>query len=345
MRIIIMGTGPFAVPTAERLLQLGHDIPLVVTRPLPSPAPKKTPPRPVFDWATKAGIELFEPASANDEATIANLASYNADLFFVCDYGQILSNDCLGATRLGGINLHGSILPRHRGAAPVQWALLRGDEEAGVTVIHMTARLDAGPALVIAKTEVVADETAEDLEPRLAQIGVEATNEALRMLEGADQTGQLGEIQDQALVTRAPRFHKSHGQLDCRHSAEYLVRLIRACQPWPSTFGQLVWTSGKSLRIQVRSARWCQEIDELSELEVGGAAAVRTDAIAGHSPLDWSSPWDHVLAIRCGSGYLLASRIQPAGKRVMDASEFLRGHPVNSDASLTLPEVPIKALA
>ncbi|OYW19101.1 MAG: hypothetical protein B7Z55_09480, partial [Planctomycetales bacterium 12-60-4] len=133
------------------------------------------PPAPVRDWAKENSLPIFEPQSINDPVAIAELEKYAPELFFVCDYGQILSKACLSVPRLGGINLHGSLLPRHRGAAPVQWALLKGDAEAGVSVIHMTPRLDAGPILSVASTMILPDENAGQLEPRLAEIGIEAS--------------------------------------------------------------------------------------------------------------------------------------------------------------------------
>ena len=254
-RIIIMGTGPFAVPSAESLYRQGCQIPLVVTRPLPQPIPKKCPPRPIAQWATGHGLPLFEPVSINAPAAVEQLRSYQADLFFVCDYGQILSADCLAASRLGGVNLHGSLLPRHRGAAPVQWTLLSGDRQAGVSAIHMTPRLDAGPILATRATDIHPAETAADLEPRLAELGSQVTLEAVELLARWDGSSPLGQLQDAALVTRAPRFRKQDGQLDFRLPAEYLARLIRACQPWPGTFADLAWSTGKSLRVLVRSAQ------------------------------------------------------------------------------------------
>lgn len=364
MRIVIMGTGPFAVPTAQMLLDDGHDIPLVVTRPTANPQAKKQPSRPVFDWAVVNGIEVFEPQSINEPAAIERLSALGADLFFVCDYGQILSNDCLAAAKLGGINLHGSVLPRHRGAAPVQWALLRGDTVAGITVIHMTPRLDAGPALVVSQIDVAADENAGELEPRLAQLGVQATQQSVEMLGGWDGTSVIGTVQDRSLVTKAPRFHKSHGQLDFRLPAEYLVRLIRACQPWPGTFAELTWgtqESGKKIRVIVRAARALHTATaqylgvDGSRLAPGAAAtvelpsseeldaapqAVRDDLAA----YDWSGCWTKTLAASTPQGVLVIGRIQPAGKREMDAAEFLRGHPVDATTRFELPSTEIQPL-
>ena len=339
MRIILMGTGPFAVPTCKRLLADGHDIPLVVTRPLVDPNAKKLPPRPVFDWAQSADLSMFEPASINSPDAIEKLNELKADLFFVCDYGQILSKECLEASKLGGINLHGSLLPRHRGAAPVQWSLLRGDTTAGVSVIHMTPRLDAGPTLAVRETSIHDDETAEELEPRLAEIGVDATVDSLKLLSSWDGSSELGQIQDKGLVTKAPRFAKADGALDFRLPADYLVRLIRACQPWPGTFAELAWPDGKKkLRLIIRRARNVAAIPTVN-LQAGEARRVSLAELferdpkfcaesAWSNPEQWSDKWQEVIAVGCSEGVLLISEVQPSGKRLMNAQEFMRGHQV-----------------
>lgn len=351
-----MGTGPFAVPSAEQLRIDGHEIPLVVTRPLVDPNAKKLPPRPVFDWATANRFKIYEPTSINDDAAIEELKTYEADLFFVCDYGQILSNTCLSAARLGGINLHGSTLPRHRGAAPVQWALLRGDQRAGVTVIHMTPRLDAGPAIAADDLKVNEDETAAELEPRLAQLGVKMTTDSVEQLGSWDGESQLGEIQDKSLVTKAPRFAKQDGQLDFRLSASYLSRLVRACQPWPGCFAELAWppsasSKQKKIRVIARAARFLQsplpDIENKLALEPGSVIEFLADAEEVQAMSDyshWEAPWARMLAVRCTDGVLLIGRVQPAGKREMDAHEFLRGHPVTDGCRFELPEPPKSAL-
>lgn len=355
MRIVVMGTGPFAVPTAQRLLDAGHEIPLVVTRPLVDPNAKKLPPRPVFDWAKKWGLEVFEPASINADEAMVVVQSHAPDLLFVCDYGQILSNTCLTTARLGGINLHGSLLPRHRGAAPVQWALLRGDELAGVTVIHMTPRLDAGPALSIASTPIAVDETAEGLEPRLAELGVEASMQAIELLSNWDGSSAVGVIQDKSLVTKAPRFAKSDGALDFRLPADYLVRLVRACQPWPGTFAELSWAGGKTMRLIVRAARSLPAehiaTPELKQGEPGTVAVVTAAEIVGvsdeavGSAKDFSvAPWQRMLGVATSDGVFLAGRVQPSGKREMDVEELLRGHPLSSGTRFLLPENPLEKL-
>ena len=192
MRIVVMGTGPFAVPSCRRLVEAGHEIALVVVRP---PANAKAPQAPVEAWASEQGLPLYQPTSINLAEAIERLRTVAAELFFVCDYGQILSKECLSITRLGGINLHGSLLPRHRGAAPVQWSILAGDQRAGVSVIHMTPGLDAGPVLSVRATNVLPDENAGELEVRLSQIGAEATIEAVNLLSSWDGVNAIGDIQ------------------------------------------------------------------------------------------------------------------------------------------------------
>jgi methionyl-tRNA formyltransferase len=345
MRIIIMGTGPFALPTCRQILAAGHEVPLVVTRPVAQPGVKKQPARPVFEWAQQSGLEIFEPASINSAEAIGRLALLRADLFFVCDYGQILSNDCLSVARLGGINLHGSLLPRHRGAAPVQWALLRGDVQAGVTVIHMTPRLDAGPALAVAQVDILPDETAEELEPRLAELGVEATLSAIDQLSHWDGVANIGQLQDAALVTKAPRLSKADGQLHFNRPAIELERQVRGCQPWPGTYADLSWPSGKQMRLLIRAARAINAAHPsvpsriLDNALPGTVVPLAANQIEDVEALqgDWSAPWNQLMAVATGQGILVISRVQPAGKREMSVEEFLRGNPIAGQAHFTIP--------
>ncbi len=180
-------------------------------------------------------------ASINDPTTCRMLEGRQADLFVVCDYGQILSREALTASRLGGVNLHGSLLPRHRGAAPVQWAILSGDDVSGVTVIHMTPRLDGGPILSRASSTLLPSENAAELEHRLSELGVVPLLESLQYLakwqpsttEDSGHDVELGEKQDAAMATKAPRLQKGHGQLDFRQPVRKIDRQVRGLSPWP----------------------------------------------------------------------------------------------------------------
>jgi len=149
MKLVLMGTGPFAVPSFRQIARSNCEILAVVTKaPVDKPTRDKEPlESPVMSWAKDAGLPIVTPGSINDLEAVQWLGALKPDLLVVCDYGQILSNEALSQARLGGINLHGSLLPRHRGAAPVQWSILSGDSLAGVSVIHMTPKLDAGPVL------------------------------------------------------------------------------------------------------------------------------------------------------------------------------------------------------
>lgn len=322
-----MGTGPFAVPSCQRLLEAGHEIALVVVRPPVGKPGKKAPATPVQSWAEAAGLPIFAPPSINAEDALARLHTAGPDLFFVCDYGQILSRSCLTIPALGGINLHGSLLPRHRGAAPVQWTLLSGDREAGVSVIHMTPGLDAGPVLATRRVEIQPDENAEELEQRLSSIGCEATLEAVERLAAWDRTSPIGEVQNAALATKAPRLNKSDGQLDFSLPASELELRVRGFQPWPGTYGELIFSDSKRMAVHVRAAR-AAALPEAAAARPIGAAWSATAAELGWEGSAWSPPWDKLLVVQTGAGWLLVGRVQPAGKRPMSSAEFLRGHPL-----------------
>jgi len=212
MQLILFGTGPFAVPSYASLIEK-HDVLALVTRPIQdSGKRRKTAANPTRDLAVEKGIPVFDPPSCNDDEFVATLREFSADLFVVCDYGQILSSPCLASARLGGINLHGSLLPKYRGAAPIQWCVFNGDTETGVTVIHMTPKLDGGPCIVKQALAIGDDETSEQLEPRLSQLGVSAVAEAIEMLETWDGESVLGEVQEKSQpqcetdLRSSPRF-------------------------------------------------------------------------------------------------------------------------------------------
>ncbi|MGN6544799.1 MAG: methionyl-tRNA formyltransferase [Aureliella sp.] len=333
MKIVIMGTGPFAVPSCQSLLQAGNEIALVVVRPPVPASGKKKPDAPVQDWATQAGLPVFQPASANAPETLERLRETGAELFFVCDYGQILSRECLAIPPLGGINLHGSLLPRHRGAAPVQWTLLAGDDEAGVSVIHMTPGLDAGPVLTTRKVTIERDENSAELEVRLSQLGAEATLEAIDMLSGWDKSSPIGTVQDKGHATKAPRLKKEDGRLDFSLPAAVLERRIRGYQPWPGAYAELVVSDTKRMPLHLRSARALPSSTSSSSGERPvGAAWSASAAELGLGAPEWSAPWDKLLVVQTGDGPLAVSTVQAAGKRAMSAAEFLRGHPLSPTA-------------
>ncbi len=245
-----MGTGPFAVPSFEAVYATGYDdIALVITRPSVPDSKGKLSPNPVRTWAESHGLEVVAPSSINEPSAISLLRERSPDLLIVCDYGQILSAEAISTARFGGINLHGSLLPRHRGAAPVQWSVLLGDAITGSCVIHLTPKLDGGPVLTRVETPIGTHENAGELEHRLSELGVACTLEALSMIresKSIDELASRGTLQDQSQATKAPRLSKSDGQLDFRYPAELIDRQIRGLQPGRVPLESWSWRTGKS---------------------------------------------------------------------------------------------------
>ncbi len=311
MRIVMMGTGPFAVPTFQQLYEARHDVALLVTRPLRSHRGKDIEPVSAMrDIAHEHSTPIYDPEDINSPEAGQRLREAGADLLVVCDYGQILAPETLAAARLGGINLHGSLLPKYRGAAPINWALFNGEMQTGVTVIHMTPRVDAGPCIGQAITRIAPDETAVELEARLAESGGWLVRRSIDALA----VGRWEVLpQDPALASKAPRLKKTDGAIDWRRPALCIKNQIRALEPWPRTY--TFWHRGQG---------------EPVRLILGLAGVVETES----SPAAVATPGTIVeaagdrLVIVAGQGAVAPRTIQPAGKRSMAIAEFLRGHKV-----------------
>jgi methionyl-tRNA formyltransferase len=271
------------------------------------------------DAAAAAGVPLLAPERVNDAASAAEIAALRPALFFVCDYGQLLSAALLGVAPHGGLNLHGSLLPRHRGAAPVQWAILEGDAVTGVSVIHMTPALDAGNVVSARSTPIGPTETAATLEARLAAVGAEAVLQAVEAVLAAGPGAAVGSPQDPAGVTRAPRISKADGIVDWAQPAERIERMRRAFEPWPRTAAYLVAGAG---RPPVRIG-----LEDVAVLPGASPEAVLPGSILAAGA--------EGLVVGCGGGTrLLIRRIVPEGKRGMAVADFLRGHPLFEAARL-----------
>jgi methionyl-tRNA formyltransferase len=307
MRLIVMGTGPFAAPTLRALGDSPHAVAALVTRP-PRPLHGKSQAEtnPMRELALARGTPVLEPENINTAEARSQLAAYRPELLVVCDYGQILSPETLAVARFGGINLHASLLPKYRGAAPINWAIYHGESETGVTVIHMTPRVDAGPAIAQARTPIGPEETAAELEPRLSALGAPLVCQAIDALA----TGTAREIpQDPAQATRAPRLKKSDGQVDWQRPAAALKNQVRALAPWPKTFTFWRRGDGEPLRLILERVR----------VEPAAAAAPPGTVLEASG---------EALLVAAGEGAVLVESLQPSGKRVLSAAEFLRGYPV-----------------
>jgi len=309
MRLILVGTGPFGVPAFSRLYETGHQIVAVVTspvRPVGRVRAGQQPTSPVRQLAEERATPVFDPENINSPEACRHLAELKCDLLVVCDYGQILSADALGSTRLGGVNLHGSLLPKYRGAAPIAWAIYHGETETGVSVIHMTPQVDAGPVIAQARVAIDPDETAGQLEQRLAQLGAPLLCEAIEQLAAGTATPIE---QAPALASKAPRLKKSDGLIDWSRTASEIKNHVRAMNPWPKTY--TYWHRGRKgpVRIIVERVRPLEN-HPLKEPGI----VVRCE--------------NGELAVSCKDGAVAIELLQPAGKRLMSAEEFLRGYPI-----------------
>ncbi len=301
MRIAFLGTPEFAVPSLEALAAAGHELRCVVCQPdrpagrgqaLREPAVKR--------WARERGLPVLQPEKVRDGRLAADLASRSPDLLAVAAYGRILGRDLLELAPHGAVNVHGSLLPRFRGAAPIQWAVAEGERETGVSIMQMDQGLDTGDVLLQRALSIAPEDTAETLSPRLARLGGEALVEALRLLE----RGQLVPVrQDPSRATLAPILEKEHGRADWSFPAQRLRDRLRGFTPWPG-----LWTTleGKVLKILAAGA---------GEAPPPAGPAGSACKVPGRG-----------LVVRCGGGTaLLVAEVQPEGKRRQGALEFMNG--------------------
>lgn len=317
LRLVMMGTGPFAAPLFRELYNSRHQVVALVTQPLRSARPGAPAAKNLLrQTAAEQGTPVYDPESINTSQARAMLAELEADLFVVADYGQILSAETLALAKLGGVNLHGSLLPKYRGAAPINWAIYHGEAETGVSVIHMTPRVDAGPVLAQASTVIGAEENAVELERRLAEIGAPLTVGTFDEL-AAGAARSLP--QDPALASPARRLRKTDGRIDWSRSAADIRNQIRALEPWPRTY--TFWQRPGQAALRLILGR-CSPAD-VSPAVAGSVVRCADELI-----------------VATGSGSLQIHELQPAGKRMLAAAEFLRGYHVKTGERFTDIEAP-----
>src|SRR5262245_32297146 len=251
LRVVMMGTGTFARPTFETLLaDPGVAVAGLVTQPDRDAghqrgSTRQTGPS-LKEIAQAKGVPVYQPDSVNTADGVAQLRAWQPDLLVVAAYGQILKAEVLEAAAWGGINVHASLLPKYRGAAPVAWAVLGGETRTGVTIIRMTTGLDAGDMLAQEALDIGPDETAGELEARLAPLGARL---ALEVIEKMRAGPVAGVKQDPAQVTKAPKLKKEDGLIDWSRPAERVVRQVRAMQPWPTAYTWLHQAGKPPLRV------------------------------------------------------------------------------------------------
>jgi methionyl-tRNA formyltransferase len=304
----MMGTGDFAVPTFQSLYETPHQVVGLFTQPdRTGRGHHRYLQNPMKELALRHQTSVFQPEKINTPESLADLRGLAADVFVVAAYGQILSPELLSIPRLGTINVHASLLPKYRGAAPVAFAILNGDAESGVSIIQVVPQLDAGPIFAVARTPIGPEETAGQLEDRLAKLAVD-------LVPGVIENISSGAVrplpQSEALATRAPKLKKKMGAIDWAKSAVDVDWQIRAMQPWPNPYTYLHAPGKPPQRLLILA------VHPLAE--PGGEAPPGTPMTIEKERL----------VVQTGQGAVEVLRIQPEGKRPMTIAEFLRGRVV-----------------
>ena len=307
MRIVFMGTPEFAVPSLEGLIQAGHQVCGVFCQP-DKPVGRhqnKLQAPPVKQTAVKHGIPVFQPTKLRDGTALEQLKELDPELIVVAAYGRILPDDILALPPKGCINVHSSLLPKYRGAAPINWAVINGEEETGVTIMYMATQLDAGDIIAQASTPIDSDETVETLHDRLAVLGGE-----LLVKTVADLTAGTASRtpQDESKVTFAPLLSRALSPIDWTRSARDIHNQVRGLVPWPATSTDIL--NGETVKV-------------FAVQETGESAG-------GKAPGTVLSAGKEGIAVACGDGKVLRiTELQAPGSRRMSAAAYLLGHPLS----------------
>lgn len=312
MKIVFFGTPDFAAGALQALLDSGHTVLAVVTQPDKAKGRSKTPVcSPVKECALKAGLPVLQPVRVKAPEAVEALRAYGADVFVVAAFGQILSKEILDIPQFGCLNIHASLLPAYRGASPIQWAVINGEEKTGVTIMQMNEGVDTGDILYQKEIRLAEKETGDSLFERLAVLGAEAIVEALALLA----SGKLvPKAQCEEKATHTGMIRKDMGKIDWSMSAEKLARLVRGLNSWPSAY---TFWEGKQLKIWesdvCRSGELPQEAEYEKEMP-GTVILVEKDRFA----------------VKCGEGALWINVLQLEGKKRMNTRDFLHGNEVRT---------------
>ena len=302
MKIVYMGTPDFAVLPLEALFSDGHEILLVVTQPnKPKGRGHKLQAPPVKEFALMHNIPVYQPESAKTDEAYEYLKSFDADIFIVAAYGQILQQRVLDIPKYGCVNIHASLLPQYRGAAPIQWSIIRGEKVTGVTTMQMNAGLDTGDMLVKEEVVITASDTGETLHDKLAIAGVNTIRETLKQIEA----GTLSPVpQDDSLSCYAPMISKKTGYIDFSMSAEEIYNLVRALNPYPYASTVYSGTRFKVIDATVVAGDFSGEIGEILDVTKDG------------------------ILVKCGTDALLITDVQFEGKKKMPVGEYIKGNTI-----------------
>ncbi len=307
MKIIFLGSGEFGLECLNALARSSYNLRFIVTQP-PHPAGRgrKPTPTPVARWADSNSIPCIETDNVNAAQMIGEISAYGPDLIVVIAFGQKIGNELINLPSKGAINVHASLLPKYRGAAPINWAIINGEKQTGVSIITLAEKMDAGDILAQSQTDIAPDETAGQLHDRLAKTA------APLLLNAIDQIAKNTAVyntQDHSKATLAQKLKKSDGYINFNEPAELLHRKIRGFWPWPGASAMYV--------------------SQKTESDKGGLRVI----IAMAEVVETSNPahltfgtLDEKLDVICGKGALKITKIKPTGSRLMDFRDFINGH-------------------
>lgn len=319
MKMVFMGTPDFSVPVLRAVKQAGHEICAVVTQPdKPKGRGKAMQFSPVKECALEYGLEVYQPHKVKEDSFVKLIQDMKPEVIIVVAFGQILPQSFLDIPKYGCINVHASLLPRWRGAAPIQWAILSGDKESGVTTMQMDAGIDTGDMLLSQKIVLDKEETGGSLHDKLSHIGAELL---LRTLEGLEAGKIEPHKQDDSISCYAGMLTKQFGRLDFSKPAEDLERFVRGLNPWPSAY--TLW-NGKTLKIwkaEVLKEETLKEQGKLKEQRKMPGTIVHVEK--------------ECFYIQTGQGILAVKEVQLEGKKRMDSAAFLRGYPLEEGICLS----------
>ena len=322
MKIVFMGTPDFASGALEALIQAGHEITAVYTQPdKPKGRGKEVQMTPVKVVAIEHDIPVYQPRRIKEAEEVARLKEIPADIFVVAAFGQILSQEILDIPKFGCVNIHASLLPKYRGAAPIQWAVIDGEEKTGVTIMQMNAGCDTGDILYTKEYVLDAKETGASLFDKLMVLGAEAIVEALPLIEA----GKLTPVpQKEEEATHAAKLTKQLGEMDFTKSAVVLERLIRGLNSWPSAYTTF---KGKQLKIWEAEVVECQGDQTVLHHESAWGGTGRDDALSAE-PGTIIAVDKQSFTVLTGDGALQILELQMEGKKRMSCKDFLLGYPV-----------------
>ncbi|MFO0979994.1 MAG: methionyl-tRNA formyltransferase [Planctomycetaceae bacterium] len=308
LRVVLMGTGDFAVPPFRAVLESSHHVVAALTQPDKTGRGHHQHVNVVKQLAESFSVPVLQPERVNRPEILEQLRSFNADVFLVAAYGQILRTELLAIPRLGAFNLHGSLLPRHRGAAPVQYSIWKGDAVTGVTIFQIELALDSGPMIGKTETPIGAKETSGELMLRLAELSVPLTLESLNRLENG--TAHF-ERQDETQVTLSPKITREDGIVQWRQSRREIDCQVRAMQPWPKASTTLKRPGHPDLRCIIQ------------DIDVPVSCSVSATATPGQVTVDHGR-----LFVATGDGAVEILKLQPEGRKAVDGRSFLNGNPM-----------------